>query len=75
MPDAIIVELAGFGLDPHRIGKAEIGMTDHAEHAGHAPIYHSLDHHIGDGTRALWCGWQADIDAILAHLDRKGLLP
>ena len=48
----------------HRVGEAEVGVADHAEHVRDAPREHRLDHHVGDRARVRLLGRQRDVDAV-----------
>ena len=55
----------------HRVGEAQVGVPDHAEHVRDTPVHHRLDHDVGDGARRVGFVLEADVDAVVAHLDRE----
>ena len=69
--DADEREVAGVLLAAHCVGEAEVGVSDHPEHVGHAPGDHGLDHDVGDGADVLLFVGHFDVDAVVAHLDRE----
>ena len=70
--DAIVAEGAGGLLSPHRIGQAQVGVSDHSPYMADSPVDHRLDDHVGDRAWAGGLLGEPDVDTVLAHLDRIG---
>ena len=62
MSDAKISELAALGLDPQRLGHAEIGMADHAEHGIDPPGDQGFGNHMADRPLRMFGFRQSDFD-------------
>ncbi len=67
--DADVPELAALLGPAHRVGEAEVGVADHAEHGVDAVGHQRLDHDVGDRSARGSCAGSRDVHAVLALLD------
>lgn len=61
-------DVASLLRDAQGVGEAEVGVADHAEDVGDAPVHHRLHHQVRDGADGGLVGWQGHVDAVVADL-------
>ena len=69
--DPDIGQSSGLFLAAQGVRQAEVGMPDHPEHVAHAPVDHRLGHHVGNRADMPLLGFDADVHAVIADLDRE----
>src|SRR5205085_3425487 len=57
---------------PEGVGQAQVGVADHAEDVGDAPVDHGLHHDVGDGAGVGHLGGQGHVDAVGPGLGAVG---
>ncbi len=67
--DADVPQLATLLGPAHRVGEAEVGVADHAEHGVDTVGHQGLDDRVADGPATRLVGRQPDVHAVLALLD------
>jgi hypothetical protein len=70
--DADVGQLAALLGLTEGVRQAEVGVADHAEHGGHAPVDQGLRHQVADRGGVDGRLLHRDVDAVVALLDRVG---
>ncbi len=75
MANAVVGHLALLLLDAQSVGEPQIRVTDHSKHGRYAPVDHGFSHQVRDGPHMSLFFFEAHIDPVCTHLDRKGSNP